>query len=64
MQTFIDSIDLAKEKIIDSQKLVFRNNQEKSSVTNSIKKVVEVDFSSNEQLQNFNTFEHNLNDSK
>ena len=36
----------------------------KSSVTTSIKKVVEVDFSSNEQLQNFNTFEHDLNDSK
>ena len=64
MQTFIDTINLAKEKLIDSQKLVFENKQEKSSVTTSFKKVVEEDFSTNGQLQNFNTFRQNLNNSK
>ena len=64
MQTFLDSIDLAKEKLIDSQKLVFENNKEKSSVTTSFEKVVEENFSSNEKLKNFNNFEHNLKHSR
>lgn len=63
IQTLVDSIDLAKKKLIDSQKLIFGNDLEKSSVTTSSEKVVEEDFSSSSLIENFNNFEQNLNDS-
>lgn len=63
MQTFKDSIPLAKEKLIDCQKLVFGKCVENSSGTTSFKKVVEDEFSSQTTNQEFNTFEQILNDS-
>jgi len=64
MQTFTDSIELAKEKLIDSQKLVFGNQQGKSAVMNSMKKDVEQEFLPDRRLENFNNFEPNLKDRK
>jgi|GEM_PF-6061426 len=52
-----------EEKPIDSQKLAFRNNQEKPFVITSIKKGVEEEFSPNKRLENFNNFAQNLKDS-
>ena len=63
MQTFKDSIPLAREKLIDSQKLVFGKCVENSSGKTSFKKVVEDEFSSQTKNQEFNTFEQILNDS-
>ena len=64
MQTFKDSIPLAKEKLIDSSKLIFENNAGLSGGTTSFKKVVETEKSVMISNQNFNNFEHNLKDSK
>ena len=57
MQTFLDSIDLAREKLIDSRKLVFRNAIGNSSGTTSFKKVVEVEIPSERNKQKISNFE-------
>lgn len=62
MQTFIDSIDLAKEKLIDRHKLIFGNDLDSSSGTTSFKKVVEDEIPSNTNKQKFNNFEQSLID--
>ena len=64
MQTFLDSIDLAREKLIDSRKLVFGNAIGNSSGTTSFKKVVEVKIPSERNKQKINNFEQNLNHNK
>lgn len=63
MKTFMDSIDLAKEKLIDNKTLVFENNTD-FSFSKALKK--EQGFEKEKSVSNAienSTFEHNLNDS-
>ena len=62
MQTYQDSIYLAKEKLLEHQALSFGESTSESSGTTSSIKVVEVDSDGSANSEKFVKFEHDLND--
>ncbi len=64
MQTFKDSIHLAKEKMIDSQKLIFQNNVDFSFSTDPKKQQEDGNEKSDTHTLYFTNFEHKVKDKK
>jgi len=62
VQTYRDSINLAKEKLLEHQALSFGESTSESSGTTSSIKVVEVDSDGSANSEKFIKFEHDLND--
>jgi len=62
MQTYQDSIYLAKEKLLEHQVLSFGESTSESTSTTSSIKVVEVDSDGSANSEKFINFEHYLND--